>query len=132
MQLCWEICIRWHKKLRMLTTKSGLPTLNNFSLTLWSMNNKKGTWNMVSLIPHFGYQLQKTLNEKTGKGFSPKQMKDKHNRLRQKQRKWGQLLRHTRLGWDATTQTITASDEVWANVIAVCYIYYPNSLYIWL
>ena len=74
--------------------------------------------------------ITKTLNEQTGKGFTPKQVKDKHNRLRQKQRKWGQLLRHTGLGWDETTQTVTASDEVWANVIAVCYIYYPNSLYI--
>ncbi|XP_050262855.1 uncharacterized protein LOC126707304 isoform X1 [Quercus robur] len=62
--------------------------------------------------------ITKTLNEHTGKGFTPKQVKDKHNRLRQKQRKWGQLLRHTGLGWDETTQTVTASDEVWANVIA--------------
>ncbi|XP_050253061.1 uncharacterized protein LOC126699350 [Quercus robur] len=62
--------------------------------------------------------ITKTLNEQTGKGFTPKQVKDKHNRLRQKQRKWGQLLRHIGLGWDETTQTVTASDEVWANVIA--------------
>ena len=47
--------------------------------------------------------ITKTLNEQTRKGFTPKQVKDKHNRLRQKQRKWGQLLRHTGLGWDETT-----------------------------
>ena len=33
--------------------------------------------------------IAKTLNEQTGKSFLPKQVKDKHNRLRQKQRKWG-------------------------------------------
>ena len=56
--------------------------------------------------------ITKTLNEQTGKSFLPKQVKDKHNRLRQKQRNWGYLLRHTGLGWDETTQTITAFEEV--------------------
>ena len=74
--------------------------------------------------------ITKTLNEQIGKSFLPKQVKDKHNRLKQKQRKWGQLLRHTGLGWDRTTQTVTAFEEVWANMIVVCYIYYPNSLHI--
>ena len=74
--------------------------------------------------------ITKTLNEQTGKSFLPKQVKDKHNRLRQKQRKWGQLLRHIELGWDETTQIATASEEVRANVVTVCYIYYPNSLHI--
>ena len=74
--------------------------------------------------------ITKALNEQTGKTFLPKQVKDKYNRLRQKQRKLGQLLRHTGLGWDETTQMVTASEEVWANMIVVCYIYYPNSLHI--
>ena len=91
---------------------------------------QKGNMEHGVFKPSFWLSITKTLNEKTGKGFSPKQVKDKHNWLRQKQRKWGQLLRLTGLGWDATTQTVTASDEVWANVIAVCYIYYSNSLYV--
>ena len=74
--------------------------------------------------------ITKTLNEQTVKSFLSKQVKDKHNRLKQKQRKWGQLLRHTELGWDETIQTVSASEEVWAYVVAVCYIYYPNSLHI--
>ena len=74
--------------------------------------------------------ITKTLNEKIGKIFLPKQVILKHNRFRQKQRKWGQLLRHTGLGWDETTQMVIASEEVWAYVIVVCYIYYPNSLHI--
>ena len=33
--------------------------------------------------------ITKTLNEQTVKSFFSKQVKDKHNRLRQKQKKWG-------------------------------------------
>ena len=33
--------------------------------------------------------ITKILNEQTGKSFLSKQVKDKHNRLRKKQRKWG-------------------------------------------
>ena len=60
------------------------------------------------------------LNERTGKDFITKQVQQKHNRLRLKQRKWSQLLRHTGLGWDEQTQTVTCSEEVWQNVLAVC------------
>ena len=74
--------------------------------------------------------ITKVLNEQTGKSFLSKQVKDKHNRLRKKQRKWGQLLWHTGLGWDETTQTVIASEEVWVYVVEICYIYYPNSLHI--
>ena len=86
MQLCWEICIRWHKKLKMLTTKSGLPTLNIFALTLWSMNNKNGNMEHGVFKPKAWLSITKTLNEQTGKSFTPKQVKDKHNRLRRKQK----------------------------------------------
>ncbi|KAL4619548.1 hypothetical protein ACB092_06G087300 [Castanea dentata] len=51
--------------------------------------------------------ITKTLNEQIGKSFLPKQ------------RKWGQLLRHIGLRWDETTQMATASEEVWANVVAL-------------
>ncbi|KAK9988613.1 hypothetical protein SO802_028852 [Lithocarpus litseifolius] len=60
------------------------------------------------------------LNQRTGKDFLSKQVQQKHNRLRPKQRKWSQLLRHTKLGWDELTQIVTCSDEVWQNVIAGC------------
>ena len=53
------------------------------------------------------------LNQKIGKDFITKQVQQKHNRLRLKQRKWSQLLRHTGLGWDEQTQTVTFSNEVW-------------------
>ena len=53
------------------------------------------------------------LNQKIRKDFITKQVQQKHNRLRLKQRKWSQLLRHTGLGWDEQTQTVTFSNEVW-------------------
>ena len=43
------------------------------------------------------------LNERIEKDFVFKQVQQKHNRLRLKQRKWSQLLRHTGLGWDEQT-----------------------------
>ena len=64
--------------------------------------------------------ITNALNEQTGRSFRIKQVQQKHNRLRQKQRKWSQLLSHIGLGWDETTQMVTASEEVWANVVAVC------------
>ena len=66
------------------------------------------------------------LNQRTGKDFNFKQVQQKHNRLRLKQRKWSQLLRHTGLGWDEQTQTVTCSDEVWQNVIVVCLLLFIN------
>ncbi|XP_023889574.2 L10-interacting MYB domain-containing protein isoform X1 [Quercus suber] len=62
--------------------------------------------------------IMNALNEQTRKSLSPKQVIQKHNRLRQRQRQWRQLLSHTRLGWDETTQMVTASEEVWAHVAA--------------
>ena len=75
------------------------------------------------------------LNHRTGKDLLSKQVVQKHNRLWLKQHKWSQLLRHTELGWDKQTQTVTCLDEVWQNVIAVCllffiiYITYCNYLF---
>jgi len=59
------------------------------------------------------------LNTRTRKSFLPKKVLQKHNRLRLKQCKWSQLLKHTGLG-DESTQTVTGPDEVWAHVVAVC------------
>ena len=79
MQLCWEICIRWHKKLRMLATKS-----EQLFIDLKVDEQQKGNMEHGVFKPSVWLSITKTLNEKTGKGFSPKQVKDKHNRLRQK------------------------------------------------
>ena len=47
------------------------------------------------------------------------QVKTKFNRLRQMHCIFSQLLQHTRLGWDAETNTVFGSDEVWMNVLEV-------------
>ena len=47
--------------------------------------------------------ITNVLNELTGKSFHPKQLQQKHNRLRSKQKKWSQLLSNIGLGWDETT-----------------------------
>ena len=86
LQLCWDICIRRHMNLKMLTTKCGLPTLKKSSLTLWWMNNKRGIWNMVhgTFKASTWLSITNALNEQTGKSFCPKQVIQKHNRLRQR------------------------------------------------
>ena len=43
------------------------------------------------------------LNTQTRKSFPRKKVVQKHNRLRLKQHKWSQLLKHTGLGWDEHT-----------------------------
>jgi len=63
--------------------------------------------------------ITKQLNTQARKNFLTKKVIQKHNRLKQKQRKWGQLLNHTGLGWDELTQIVTSSEEVWANVVAI-------------
>ncbi|XP_023929687.2 uncharacterized protein LOC112040995 [Quercus suber] len=62
--------------------------------------------------------ITQELNKRSGKLLTTKQVFQKHNRLRGKQRKWSQLLNHTGLGWDEATQTVTCSDEVWEHVVA--------------
>ena len=47
--------------------------------------------------------MTKELNKRTGKNFTTKKVFRKQNRFRGKQRKWSQLLNHTRLGWDEAT-----------------------------
>lgn len=64
--------------------------------------------------------ITNNLNARTGKNFLTKQVIQKHNRFQQKQCKWTQLQKHTGLGWDEITQTITCVEEVWANVVTVC------------
>ena len=110
-QLCWDICIRWHKNLKMLRTNCGLPTLKKCSLILWWMNNKRDMEHGIFKSPAW-LSMTNALNEQTGKSFRPKQLHQKHNRLRSKQKKWSQLLSHTGLGQDETTQTVITSEEV--------------------
>ena len=79
------------------------PHIEHLFIDLMVDEQQKGNMEHGVIKPKAWLSITKTLNEQTGKSFTPKQVKDKHNRLRQKQKKWDQLLRHTRLGWDETT-----------------------------
>lgn len=59
------------------------------------------------------------LNAATNRSFSVKQLKQKMHRLRAMHREFSLLLQHTGFGWDAETNTVTASEEVWQNYIRV-------------
>ncbi|KAF3973034.1 hypothetical protein CMV_003515 [Castanea mollissima] len=75
--------------------------------------------------------ITQTLNSRTRKDFHKRQVmiwfchlqrwycqaRGVH-RFQQKQHKWSQLLKHTGLGLDETTQIVTGPGEVWAHVVA--------------
>ena len=56
------------------------------------------------------------LNTQTKKSFPRKKVVQKHNRLRLKQRKWSQLLKHTGLGWERSPKqllVLTRFEHMW-------------------
>ena len=59
------------------------------------------------------------LNRQTKRNYKFPQVKTKFNWLRQRHHIFSQLLQHTGFGWDAETNTVSGSDEVWMNVLAV-------------
>ena len=72
---------------------------------------KRSTWN----------KLVTKLNVRANWSFNHKQVKTKFNRLRTRHRIFSQLLGHTGMGWNPVTNTVTASEEVWQNVLAVSF-----------
>jgi hypothetical protein len=64
-------------------------------------------------------KILEELNKQSKRNYKFPQVKTKFNRLRQRHRIFSQLLQHTGLGWDAETNTVSGSDEVWMNVLAV-------------
>ena len=54
-----------------------------------------------------------------GKRFVIQKLKSKFNRLRKKHQEFSDLIEHTGFGWDPVANTVTASDEVWAEYIKV-------------
>lgn len=69
---------------------------------------KRSTWNNMVI----------ELNARANRSFSHKQLKKKFNGLRTRHRIFSQLLEHTGMHWNPVTNTVTASEEVWQNVIA--------------
>ncbi|KAH9682422.1 Myb DNA-bind 3 domain-containing protein [Citrus sinensis] len=67
----------------------------------------KKIWNTIS----------DELLEQCQKRFNLGQLKSKFNRLRKKHREFSDLVAHTRFGWDPVSNTVTASEAVWAEYI---------------
>ncbi|ESR42149.1 hypothetical protein KPL70_017530 [Citrus sinensis] len=51
--------------------------------------------------------------------FNVGQLKSKFNRLRKKHREFSALIAHTRFGWDPVSNTVIASEAIWAEYIKV-------------
>lgn len=60
------------------------------------------------------------LSSITNRSFKAGQLKAKMHRLRAMYREFYSLLQNTGFGWNAETNTVTASEEVWRNYIKVC------------
>ncbi|XP_048336047.2 L10-interacting MYB domain-containing protein-like [Ziziphus jujuba] len=99
--------------------------------TLWSATNEKIYIDvMVDLINKGGMKdgqfsskewtnMLEALNNKSKRNYNMKQIKQKFNRLRSKHREFSELLQQTGFGWDAETNTVNATDEMWQNYIRV-------------
>ena len=72
---------------------------------------KRSTWNKVVT----------ELNVHVNRTFNHRQVKTKFNKLRTRYRISSQLLDHTRMSWNLVTNTVTASNEAWQNVLAVSF-----------
>ena len=57
----------------------------------------------------------------TNKIYIVPQLKSKFNRLRKKYHEILDLIEHTGFGWDPIANTVTASDDAWANYIKVLF-----------
>ncbi|KAK3198700.1 hypothetical protein Dsin_022115 [Dipteronia sinensis] len=55
-----------------------------------------------------------------GKRVIVQKLKSKFNRLRKKHREFSYLIKHTGFGWDPVANTVTSSNEVWADYIKKC------------
>ena len=95
------------------------PRLENIFIEIMLEEQLKGNIENGVFKGPMWQTITMELNTRTRKSFLPKKVLQKHNRLRLKQCKWSQLLKHTGLG-DESTQTVTGPDEVWAHVVAVC------------
>ena len=67
------------------------------------------TWNSMTV----------RLNSMTNRSYKKEQLKAKMHRLRALYREFYLLVQHTGFGWNAETNTVTASEEVWQNYLRV-------------
>ena len=65
--------------------------------------------------------IESEMFAQTNKRYIVPQLKSKFNRLRKKHREFSDLIEHTGFGWDPIANTVTASDDAWANYIKVLF-----------
>lgn len=104
-------------------TKLWPPTIERMFIDIMVDERAKG--NMVHGVfkRNIWENIRNELNKCANRVYSKLQVRTKFIRLRSRHHIFSQLLRHTGMGWDAVTGTVTASDEVWSNVIAVSYLF---------
>ncbi|XP_031379775.1 uncharacterized protein At2g29880-like [Punica granatum] len=95
-----NIIIDWSDEMEFAFINIMLEKLRRSHSTTW----KKTTWKeitaeMVNLFPEQQLCLQK--------------VKDKHQRMKTNFTRFSEIVRHTGVGWDAETNTITADQDVW-------------------
>ena len=72
---------------------------------------KPGTWTAI----------MNEFNKRVAKNYSKAQLTQKYQRMKQRHRRFSQLIARTGMGWDPITCTVTASKEAWATAFAVNY-----------
>ncbi|OWM70494.1 hypothetical protein CDL15_Pgr011970 [Punica granatum] len=95
-----NIIIDWSDEMEFAFINIMLEKLRRAHSTTW----KKTTWKeitaeMVNLFPEQQLCLQK--------------VKDKHQRMKTNFTRFSEIVRHTGVGWDADTNTITVDQDVW-------------------
>ncbi|XP_075650017.1 uncharacterized protein LOC142620318 [Castanea sativa] len=78
----------------------------------WNMPQgqfKTGTWTVI----------MDEFNKRTNKNYKKTQLTQKYQRMKGRHRTFSQLIERTGMGWDPISNTVTASEEVWATAFAV-------------
>ncbi|ESR49731.1 hypothetical protein CICLE_v10033776mg, partial [Citrus x clementina] len=78
---------------------------------------KKGDLQTSTFTKKIWTTISDELFEQSHKRFNVGQLKSKFNRLYKKHREFSDLVAHTGFGWDLISNTVTASEAVWAEYI---------------
>ncbi len=108
--------VRWWMNWMMLMMQNcSLLMLRSCLYNSWSNQGVHARW----FHKRIWDKILEELIRKTKQTLKAPQVETKFNRLRQKHRIFSQLLQHTGMDWDAEANTVTASEEVLMNVLAV-------------
>ena len=103
------------------------PTIEKIYIDILVDEVNKGNQRNGLFQPKVWKVILNEVNQRCGRNFSVKQIKQKFHRLRMKHRIFSELIQQTGFGWDAETNTVTAEDAVWDAYLAVWdtyFIYY--------